>query len=172
MAEWTLEEILLLLIAIFGFILLAIILGFFKFGKELWYTDCRNVPEGPRCFQLGETVSCIAAENISKDVNIPLAGYYNPLCSIYSDSEYKCIYAFPNLTKNEQAFQVCKFIPASYVVEAPAGKKAGKDSLCLLNAQIDCADLSQKTSPKCQEVLGCKPVNAIEAAFERLKPPS
>lgn len=173
MAKWTFEQLLVGVLAIIAFVIVVMVLTGFKFGSEFWYTACGEVPEGPRCFKIGgEAISCASAEDAAKYAGKTLAGYYSSVCNIYNEDELKCNLAFPNLTRNEQDFQFCKFIPASNVVDAPAGKQAKVDSLCLLNAEIACEDLSQKTSPRCQDIKGCVPINAIRAAFERLRPPA
>lgn len=86
-------------------------------------------------------------------------GYANPLCTIYEEFS-SCEYAYENITRHDESLPVCVWSPTPDENEPD----------CFLNPRLACDDFSQVTVPKCQDVKDCRPVSAIKAAVERMKP--
>jgi hypothetical protein len=163
MSDWTLEEIIVGLVAVIGLVVLGIFLAGLMFGAEFYSAGCTGEIEGSRCFSIGASVVCSDdAERFRDNV---IFGYDNPRCNIYTDRQSCEITSYPNITRQDNVeIQVCRFVES--------GRLSGleTESACLMSALFSCADLGPATTPSCRDVPGCVPVNALKEAIARISP--
>jgi hypothetical protein len=179
MPEFTLEKFIGIVLVVIAFIILALILTALKIGSGFFYAGCEGQIEGTRCTGTIKT-GCLGGEidNVCKgkviDQNItsvycgenvkPIRAISNPRCESF-ETYIQCVAtSYPQIIREDENLSVCLF------VKNDPPNIAGKNVSCLMNAQLVCDDFSQSTSPKCQDVPGCQPVNIIKKAIQELKP--
>ena len=167
-----------IVLVIVAFIILAMILTSLKIGGGFFYAGCEGSIEGVRCTGhiekgcLGGEVEGVCkgnviAQNITNVTcaeNVkPVTAIANPRCESF-ETYMQCVAtSYPIIERLDDNVSVCLYVTNKLDV-------AGKTVNCVMNAQLSCDDFSQKTSPKCQEVPGCRPVNIIKRAIQELKP--
>jgi ABC-type cobalt transport system substrate-binding protein len=146
MPEFMLKQFVTAIIVVVAFIILAIILLNAKVGGDFYYTGCEG--------ELGG--------KFIKGAN----GRANPICSSLAEKEKCELLTYENITRFEESLPVCIWSQTGIDTD----DDGRPDVQCFLNSQLDCEDFSQATAPKCQDVPDCRPMSAIKAAVERLKP--
>ncbi|MCX6774652.1 MAG: hypothetical protein NTY99_01015 [DPANN group archaeon] len=179
MPEYTLEKFIEIVLVIIAFIILALILTALKVGNGFFYAGCEGQIEGVRCTGNIET-GCLGGEvnGVCKgstiDQNItsaycnenakPINAISNPRCESFENYVQCVVTSYPTVKRVDENLSVCL-----YVTNGPVDV-SGKQVNCLMNAQLSCDDFTQSTTPKCQDVPGCQPVNVIKRAMQELKP--
>ncbi len=178
MPEYTLEKLVIIVLVVVAFIILALILTALKVGGGFFYAGCEGQIEGTRCTGhidsgcFGGEVNGVCIEGII-DQNIttvtckenvkPIAAIANPRCESFKNFSQCVGTSYPRVARPDENLSVCLYVTNGL-------KVAGEDVSCLMNAQVVCDDFSQSTSPKCQDVPGCTPVNVIKKAIQGLNP--
>jgi hypothetical protein len=170
MVTFTLEEIVLMLVAIAAGILLIIGLNLFKLDVSFFYAGCEGEIEGIRCSGvLSEekhpninAITNITITNCGEDIKTAEA-IDNSLCSNLVNYS-QCVFARYTLIKREdENISVCLWDEKGYKTTG------GKKTYCFMNAELSCEDFSQKTVPKCQDVPGCRQVSVVKKVIEDIK---
>jgi hypothetical protein len=148
MPTFTLERFVGVALVIVAFLILAMVLTGMTVGGSFWYLGCEG--------DIGGTNHTIEGK---------IWVYDSPLCTNIMSDPIKCsLSTYKNITRDNQNLSVCIWTDTSVKLAN------GKDVKCFFNGELSCADFSQLTSPRCQDVPDCQPVSAIKMAVERLKP--
>jgi hypothetical protein len=161
MPEYTLTKLMGAVLAIVAFIIIALILTALKVGGGFFYMGCEGEPEGMRCsgdVVNGTNIYIGACGTGIKTVQ----AIDNSRCNIHQ-TYTQCVFtSYAPIKREDKNISVCLWVLSS---ADPAMTKK-----CLLNSELSCDDFTQATTPKCQDVPGCRPVLAIKRIVEELKP--
>ena len=141
MTTFAMEKIVIIVLAVIGFIILASAILGLNAGASFWYVGCD-----------GDIGGKLYAGK----------GYASPRCTFVTEESACEISTYPNITREDMNISVCVWKSPEII----DGKNVG----CFMNPEIGCADFSQTTTPRCQDVPDCQPVSALKAAVARLKP--